>query len=307
MIMRFYLRGNDMNDLPLVSVVIPTLNSEKTLQKCLKSVFDQTYANIEVNVVDAGSEDNTVKIATTSGSKVINANVKSMTQQTNLGIINSEGEYIYRVDSDVILPPSIISESIKKCEEEGYDGVCIFWIPDESISFWAKVRKIEKECYVQHPNYIGATSYTKNVLGARFLKRDVLEAVGSFDEEIPTLGEDYALYNKLAQSDYKFALIKSREKHIGEPKTLKDVFSKNFNYGVAMRFFLQNQKLKGGITQFSPMGRNYLLTAFKKSWSIDKKLFLGLIIYLSVLYSSTTLGLIFGVVNKNSQIKSGAQ
>jgi glycosyltransferase involved in cell wall biosynthesis len=48
---------------PLVSVIIPTKNSAKTIEKCLKSVKDQTYKNIEIIVVDNFSTDGTYEIA----------------------------------------------------------------------------------------------------------------------------------------------------------------------------------------------------------------------------------------------------
>ena len=283
-----------MKDDPLVSIVIPTLNSEKTLEECLTSIKDQIYQNYEVIVVDAGSKDRTTEIASKFDVKIINTDTPSMTKQTNRGISNSKGDYIYRVDSDVILPSGIIEESVIRCEKYGFDGACIFWIPDESISFWAKVRKIEKESYVKYPNYIGSTKYDKNILGARFLKRNVLKDVKYFNEEIKTSGEDYALYNKLAKTNYKFALIKSREKHIGEPKTLMDIFKKNFNYGRALNLFLKSQKNEK--YQFSPVGRKYLTDAFKNAFNDNITLFFGLIIYLSTVYFSAFTGMMYSKI-----------
>jgi glycosyltransferase involved in cell wall biosynthesis len=288
-----------MMDSPLVSIVIPTLNSEKTLGACLLSVGDQTYPNIEIVVVDGGSDDGTVDIASASGAQVINANIQSMTKQTNIGINRSKGKYLYRVDSDVILDPDIVESSVNKCENELYDGVCIFWLPDESISFWAKVRKIEKESYIEHPNYVGATKYNKNVLGARFLRRDVLETIGGFDEEIPTLGEDYALYNKLAKSDFNFAIIDSRERHIGEPRKIRDIIRKNFRYGTALTAFLEEQE--GGLRQFAPTGRTYLKNAFKRAFKQDLKLFFGLSVYIFTVYASTGTGMVYYRITKKTK------
>lgn len=280
-----------MNQQPLVSVVIPVLNSQKTLSKCLKSVLSQSYGNIETIIVDGGSSDKTVELGRELGAKVIEANVPSMTKQTNMGVSSSKGKYVYRIDSDVILPPKIIEECVEKCECEGYDGACVFWLPDESISFWAKVRKLEKENYVKNPEYVGSIKYNKNVLGARFLRRDVFDAVGGFDEEISTAGEDYALYNKLAKSDFKFAVINSREKHIGEPRSIKDIIRKNFRYGTALMLFLDSQK--EGKKQFSPRGRKYLIEAFKRTLKNSVILFFGLISYLFLVYASTAMGMAY--------------
>jgi cellulose synthase/poly-beta-1,6-N-acetylglucosamine synthase-like glycosyltransferase len=48
---------------PLVSIIIPTRNSARTLEKCLESIKHQTYSNIEVIVVDNFSDDETIEIA----------------------------------------------------------------------------------------------------------------------------------------------------------------------------------------------------------------------------------------------------
>ena len=52
-----------MMDSPLVSVIIPTKNSGKTLLQCLDSIKNQNYENIEIIVVDNYSTDNTLQIA----------------------------------------------------------------------------------------------------------------------------------------------------------------------------------------------------------------------------------------------------
>ena len=48
-----------MNNDPLISIIIPCFNAEKTLEKCLKSVVQQSYANLEIIIIDDGSTDET--------------------------------------------------------------------------------------------------------------------------------------------------------------------------------------------------------------------------------------------------------
>lgn len=55
---------------PLVSVIIPTKNSKKIIETCLRSISRQTYPNIEVIVVDNYSSDGTIEIADKLGAKV---------------------------------------------------------------------------------------------------------------------------------------------------------------------------------------------------------------------------------------------
>ncbi len=55
--------------MPLVSVVIPTRNSERTLKECLRSVNAQSYPNVEIIVVDSASNDKTAEIASRASAR----------------------------------------------------------------------------------------------------------------------------------------------------------------------------------------------------------------------------------------------
>ena len=59
-----------MQEFPLVSIVIPTLNCPENLKECLESIKNQTYSNIEVIVVDGHSTDNTPGMARNFGADV---------------------------------------------------------------------------------------------------------------------------------------------------------------------------------------------------------------------------------------------
>lgn len=86
---------------PQLSIIIPTLNSEKFLATCLKSVAEQTYSNYEVIVVDAASKDNTIKIAASFQSIRFQEQIgKGLAAAWNQGIRLSEGAYIAFLDSD---------------------------------------------------------------------------------------------------------------------------------------------------------------------------------------------------------------
>jgi glycosyltransferase involved in cell wall biosynthesis len=78
----------------LVSIVIPTFNSERTLSKCLESIKNQTYSNIEVIVVDKFSQDKTVEIASKFKVKVFTIIAKERNEQLNYGIRQAKGRYV---------------------------------------------------------------------------------------------------------------------------------------------------------------------------------------------------------------------
>ena len=89
----------------LISVIVPVYNAEKYIDRCLNSIVNQTYKNLEVILVDDGSTDNSKKIydrfqKEDNRIKVIYQNNKGASAARNLGIIISKGEYISFVDAD---------------------------------------------------------------------------------------------------------------------------------------------------------------------------------------------------------------
>ena len=272
------------DEIPLVSIIIPTYNSGTTLRQCLQSISTQTYTNIEVLVIDGGSDDQTIEISNEYGSKIFIQKAMGMSEATNFGIKEATGKYIYRVDSDVILDANIVEECIHKCEIEKYDGVALFWSPDPTISFWAKVRKLEKDCY-------------KDDLfprGARFFRKDVIESIGGFNQSL-TAGEDYDVYNRLLKHSFKMGQVKSQETHIGEPRSMMDIIKKNYYYGKTVSHFL-NQSEGSGLKQMSPI-RGPLLKNWKK-FVTHPVLLAGFIIYEILVYSSSMLGFAVSIVRK---------
>jgi glycosyltransferase involved in cell wall biosynthesis len=278
---------------PRVSIIIPTYNAEATIEACLSSVRSLVYDNIEVFVVDGGSTDNTISLAEKFHATILELPGSGMSQATNHGVRQSSGKYVYRIDADVLLDPQIVSESVDMCENQGYDGICIIWLPDESISFWAKVRRIEKNAYVRHPDHLGGLKYSKNIMGARFLKKTLFEQVGGYNELVPVAGEDYDFFGRLAGTDARFGIIATRETHIGEPRGLKEIIRKNFRYGCTFRQYLKNRPLSTGFKQLSPVSRHYLVDALVAALRVDIITFTGLLVYLAVVNGSSFAGLVY--------------
>lgn len=116
------------NENPLVSVVIPAYNSAKCIESTLLSVFNQSYPNIEIVVVDDGSSDETVTIV----SKFVPDKVTLVSQKNggacrarNAGLKLSKGKYIQFLDGDDLLSRDKISEQVKELEKFPYHlAVC---------------------------------------------------------------------------------------------------------------------------------------------------------------------------------------
>ncbi|HUD10930.1 MAG TPA: glycosyltransferase [Candidatus Saccharimonadia bacterium] len=204
---------------PLVSVIVPTLNGAPDLEICLQSVKDQTYEPIEIIVV--------INPRTTDSSKVIAEKFTShifiqgpeRSAQVNYGVAKATGEYVYKIDDDFQLAPEVVAECVDKAEH-GADAVVAHNSPDTRVSWISRVRKFEVDMY----------KYDLTHSSARFVRKDVYEAIGGFNSTI-TAGEDYDFQNKLNRGGYKTAFIDAETIHLGEPAKLWPHLYKYYLYG----------------------------------------------------------------------------
>ena len=87
-----------------VSVVIPALNEEKNIGKCLESLKNQKEKPYEIIVVDNYSIDKTAQIAKSFGAKVIKEKKRGISYARNRGFNSAKGDIIARIDADTVAP-----------------------------------------------------------------------------------------------------------------------------------------------------------------------------------------------------------
>ena len=94
-----------MTEAPKVSIIIPTLNSQRTLQLCLQSINNQNYSGeTEIWIVDGGSTDDTLKIAKVNEARIIKNRLKTGEAGKAVGAKRAGGEILAFIDSDNVLP-----------------------------------------------------------------------------------------------------------------------------------------------------------------------------------------------------------
>ncbi len=106
---------SDLSQQPSISIIIPTLNSERVLNDCLESVFSQDYPHelLEILIIDAGSDDDTLSIVTAfsqrkgPGIKKVSNPLKTGEAGKAVGVRTAENDLIAFIDSDNILPESV--------------------------------------------------------------------------------------------------------------------------------------------------------------------------------------------------------
>ena len=229
---------------PLVSIVVGTKNSASTLRRCLDSVIDQTYRPIEIVLVDNFSTDDTLAIAKEYTDRVYSIGPERSSQY-NYAFQVADGDYVYRIDSDFVLDPNIVRDAVD-CLSRGFDAVLVPDTTDTSVGFWARVRSLEKLCYLDDDWNVAA----------RFFRTPVLRALGGYRESL-VAGEDYDLHNRLLKAGYRVGRITHGELHLGEPRTLREIWDKHYFYGTTLRPFLEMNESRG-VRQVLPLRIAYL-------------------------------------------------
>lgn len=116
------------NESPLISIIIPVYNSGKYLNKCLDSIINQTYNNIEIIVVDDGSTDNSLKIIGDYQKRddrivLIKQNNQFAGVARNNGLKVARGDYILFLDSDDFFSKKLCDVVKKDFEEYDVDFI----------------------------------------------------------------------------------------------------------------------------------------------------------------------------------------
>lgn len=106
------IRKKDMEE--KISVIIPIYQVENFLRKCIETIVEQTYQNLEIILVDDGSKDNCPQICDEYARKderikVIHKENGGLSDARNVGIENATGDYLFFIDSDDWVEKDILS------------------------------------------------------------------------------------------------------------------------------------------------------------------------------------------------------
>lgn len=186
----------------LVSAIITTHNRKKLLMKAINSVFDQTYANIELIVVDDASDDGTDSVCKNLPLKYVYISKEEShggNYARNIGIINSSGYYIAFLDDD----DQWLSDKIEKQVSEIEKGNCELIHCGKYVEIIKRNGQLTRKILLPIPLDGGdlhrrilyrICCTTTNIL----VKRQALIDVGMFDEDI-RFWQEYELSIRLAQ------------------------------------------------------------------------------------------------------------
>lgn len=113
-----------MKNNSLISIIIPIYNTSKYLKKCLDSIINQSYQNLEIILIDDGSTDNSGKIADEYAkkdprTKVFHQKNAGQSAARNLGLKKATGDFISFIDADDYVGKDFISKLLSPYESTG--------------------------------------------------------------------------------------------------------------------------------------------------------------------------------------------
>lgn len=183
----------DSARIPLVSAIIPTHNRAKLLERAVRSVFAQTYPNIEIVIVDDGSTDTTPDVVRRLSSErpiiyLRNESAKGAPCARNRGIEAASGQFIAGLDDD----DEWLPERIARLVDAYRPKFAAVTSDDLLVSGKRQIRWRKKRTIT------GDDILLSNAVGNQVLvERERLLAIGGFDEELPA-AQDYDVWIRLA-------------------------------------------------------------------------------------------------------------
>ena len=223
----------------LVSITIPTYNSERTLRKTLESVKAQTYKKIEIIVIDSHSKDETCEIAKKFSAKVFQYE-GTLLGAREMGVKKAKGEFVLLLDSDHILEPTATERAVKLIKQ--FD---ILWLYERSY----KPKRLLEKLY--DADRILVQKYAKDfispiggVILPRFYKREILiKSFKNMPRKILPLcvAHDHAIiYYEAYKISKKIGMLPHALWHM-EPWRWINLFKKTYRYGITTKKLVENR------------------------------------------------------------------
>jgi glycosyltransferase involved in cell wall biosynthesis len=195
--------------MPAVSVITPFLNVAQYLSAAIESVQMQTFTDWEMILVDDGSSDGSVEIATAAAAadpriRLIRSNGRGAAAARNAGLRIASGKFVTFLDGDDLFEPEKFEKDIEVFEGKPQAmvtyGPTMWWFPEEPDHNWVESMQDEAGRLHMPPKLLDEAilrqRYQVPCICAITVRREALQSVGGFDEAFQ-LYEDQTLLVKL--------------------------------------------------------------------------------------------------------------
>lgn len=170
--------------MPMVSIIVPIHNAERTLERCIESILNQTYRDFELLLLNDGSTDGSGLICDTCAEKdkrvrVLHKENSGVSDTRNQGIAMAEGEYLQFVDSDDWISPDATEVFVRGVTEHPCDmAIADFYrVIGERVSQKGDIEEegmVDRTGYAAHMMQKPADFYY-GVLWNKFYRRSIIE------------------------------------------------------------------------------------------------------------------------------------
>lgn len=254
-----------------ISVIVPVYRVEKYLDKCVKSIVNQTYENLEIILVDDGSPDNCPAMCDEwakrdSRIKVIHKENGGLCSARNAGMDIATGDYLGFVDSDDRIEPDMYQLLVENAVSTQADiSRCGIFVDEESLengtcvdAEYIEKTVIDKDAFI---NGLVQGGYVRGVVWNKIYRADVVEDI-RFDKK-DGASEDILFNDRVSANITSCVCMDEPKYHY--IRRLGAITISEFGYGAfsiirAMNIFLE--KYKGDSKLYDSAVRGYATAAF---------------------------------------------
>ena len=187
------------NDRVDVSVIMPAFNAEKYVAEAASSIFDQTFTNFELIVVNDGSTDRTLEILNAIADDRLrilsNDNNMGVVKSLNKGIAEARGRYIARQDADDISLPERLQKQFEYLEK--HPEIALLGTGRKTMSGTGIFKK--QKTILERPTFKNLLKGNCFSHGSVMIRKKALEEVGNYNELFRS-SQDYELWLRIAKS-----------------------------------------------------------------------------------------------------------
>lgn len=247
-----------MESNPLVSVIIINFNGIRYLKSCFDALMHGAYKDIEIIFVDNGSNDQSYEFVKSnfSGINAIKLNTNlGLARASNIGAKEAKGKYFFFFNNDTIADKDLILELVKRLEGDSSIGICgcrtLTYNGAKKINCGVPMDIFGYPFGFAKPFYVDA---------AIFIRRNVFEEIGGFDEEMFLYGEDRDLCWRVRLYGYK--VVVEPKAYFFHDSACVESNLKKYKTNIRKRFLGEFNALRSILKNYSLISLIFILPAY---------------------------------------------
>jgi glycosyltransferase involved in cell wall biosynthesis len=257
------------------------MTENKSIERLLRSIFNQTNQNFEVIVIDNCSRDKTKEICEKFPITFIEQE-STISKAWNIGLERAKGKYILFIDSDMELPPAFLEECYNVVKSGSVDCIKFDanYVASKTPTFFniAKPRNLERE--------LGGAP-----LNIYFYSIDIIGETRYPESSSPIVGEEYIFRGQILEKNPRIASVTTKVTHYYDP-SLGWLARRSWKYG---KWYVETEKhltARQGLEfiRYNSVIKHEFLSTFGKLICKEPSIIFSFLLYISVKYASFTFG-----------------